>query len=347
MEQRTPTSHLAARSEGSSGAPTNDQIFEAWLGRRSVDPFDPLTPEAARPYRSIWTSWCRYLAETTSHKTAPEHLWHVAQAIDLQRFLFSGGIQPARIGRLNVSEISRHRYWRVITAVYDYAIDKHFLTTSPASNLSPIDTPSYELSSGQILHNNDWQKIVDAIPTGDGRWDTRNRAILYLIMDAALTTAEVATLLTSQVKMHSRLVSLDLDGPRKAQQRNISVSATTSKHVRDWIDVRSELDDPKKAPRDALFLTQKGNAMKTTGIYHLVTETIGRALSDRSTLLSHTGAQTLRNTRLVAWLNNGVPVHEVIRRAGFKDVKSFRGIREHIDPSVMPPLEPRHQREPD
>jgi site-specific recombinase XerD len=125
------------------------------------------------------------------------------------------------------------------------------------------------------------------------------------------------------------------------------VSATTSKHVRDWIDVRAELDDPKKAPRDALFLTQKGHAIKTTGIYHLVTKTIGRALSDSSTLLSHTGAQTLRNTRLVAWLNNGVPGHEVIRRAGFKDGKSFRGIREHIDPSVMPRLEPRHRQEPD
>lgn len=347
MDKQPPKGLLAVLSEGSFSTPTNDQIFESWLARRSIDPFDPLSPEAARPYRSIWTSWCKHLAETTALSTSPEHLWLDAQAIDLQRFLFSGGIQPARMGRLNVSEISRHRYWRVIRAVYDFAIDKHFLATSPASGLSPIDTPSYERSSGQIFHNNDWQKIVEAIPTGDGRWDTRNRAILYLIMDAALTTAEVATLLTSQVKTHSRLVSLDLDGPRQAQQRNITVSATTSKHVRDWIDVRAELDDPKKAPRDALFLTQKGHAIKTTGIYHLVTKTIGRALSDPSTLLSHTGAQTLRNTRLVAWLNNGVPMHEVIRRAGFKDGKSFRGIREHIDPSVMPPLEPRHQREPD
>jgi site-specific recombinase XerD len=346
MDKQPPKGLLAVLSEGSFSTPTNDQIFESWLARRSIDPFDPLSPEAARPYRSIWTSWCKHLAETTALSTSPEHLWLDAQAIDLQRFLFSGGIQPARTGRENVSEISRHRYWRVIRAVYDFAIDNHFLSTSPASGLSPIDTPSYERSSGQIFHNNDWQKIVEAIPTGDGRWDTRNRAILYLIMDAALTTAEVATLLTSQVKTHSRLVSLDLDGPRQAQQRNITVSAPTSKHVRDWIDVRSELDDPKKAPRGALFLTQKGHAIKTTGIYHLVTETIGRALSG-SALLSHTGAQTLRNTRLVAWLNNGVPVHEVIRRAGFKDEKSFRGIREHIDPSVMPPLEPRHRQEPD
>ena len=321
--------------------PTNDEIFETWLGFRSRDPFDPLTPVAARPYRSMWTSWCRHLVQQSAPKRPLEFIWIDADAIDLQRFLYAGAIQPARHGKNNPSEISRHRYWRVLSAVYDYAKDRQIIDRVPTAELDESDKPFNERSRGQVFHSNDWQKIVESIPDGFERWDVRNRAMLYLLMDSAITTAEAASLRLGQLITRYQQIQVAVDGKRQAQQRTIELSSITSKHLRDWLDDRAELPEPKNGHKDALFLTQKGNSITTTGIYHLVSATIARALVEHDTLLSHTGAQAIRNTRLIQWLNDGVPMFEVVRRAGFKDVKSFRGIREHIDPSVMPALKPR------
>lgn len=320
---------------------SSNEIFERWLRFRSRDPFNPLTPTAARPYRSIWRSWCRHLARHAQPTRQPDLMWIDAQAIDLQRFLHTGGIQPARHGKYTASEISRHRYWRVIAAVYEFAKDHGLVTEVPTSKLDQHDTPINERSRGQIFHSNDWQKIGEAIPAGLDRWATRNRAILYLLMDAALTPAETATLRGRQLVTQNRHIQINLDGPRQAQKRVIELGTAASKYLRDWIDVRSDLNEPKNEPKDAVFLTQKGNRIVPTGIYHLTSETISKALVGHDALLSHTGPQVLRNTRLTQWLNNGVPMPEVIRRAGFKDVKSFRGIREHIDPSVMPEIKTR------
>ena len=43
------------------------------------------------------------------------------------------------------------------------------------------------------------------------------------------------------------------------------------------------------------------------------------------------GPQILRNTRLVFWLNEGVPAAEVALRAGLKNIKGLYHLREHVN----------------
>ena len=60
----------------------------------------------------------------------------------------------------------------------------------------------------------------------------------------------------------------------------------------------------------------------------------------------HIGPQVLRNTRIVLWLNDGVAQADVVRLAGFKDAKSFRGLQRHLSSRVtVPPRQtlPRRQ----
>lgn len=161
-------------------------------------------------------------------------------------------------------------------------------------------------------------------------------------MDSATTTSEVCRLRVVDVRTQHRAVTLHIDdGSRSSQPRVLQLGSEASNALREWIDVRRELPEPSGEPSNALFVTQKGFGVKTGGVYHLVSKTVHQALKDRSPLPSHAGAQVIRNTRLVMWLNGGVPLGEVVRRAGFKDWKSFRGLREHIDPSVPPELKAR------
>lgn len=46
------------------------------------------------------------------------------------------------------------------------------------------------------------------------------------------------------------------------------------------------------------------------------------------------GPQIVRNTRLIRWLNEGRPPAEVAVWAGLKDVKSFRHLRQAVNPEI-------------
>jgi hypothetical protein len=46
------------------------------------------------------------------------------------------------------------------------------------------------------------------------------------------------------------------------------------------------------------------------------------------------GPQIIRNTCLVRWLNAGMPVGEVLARAGLKSVKGLYHLRDHLGPGV-------------
>lgn len=314
----------------SPAASDHERIFQMWADKRARDSYDPLTPAAARPYRSMWKSWGDYLHQAGG----PDRTWRTARPSDLAAFMFKGGIAPAGQRRTTLSDISRQRYWVVIGSIYAYAKSLDAIDVSPADGMAPGEIPALLQSEGQIFHSIDWQAIERSLPDGESTVDIRNKAMVMLIMDAALTTSEVAELrVNSCMPTINMGMALMINGPRGAQKRDIFLGLDASDALKRWLEVRARIS-LKREPADALFTTQKHGAMRPSGVYHVVNQIIHKATGDGTALSTHTGAQRLRNTRIVQWLNSGMEPGEVAKRAGLKDKKSFRGLERHINPDV-------------
>lgn len=314
--------HPAARSAADH--------FEHWLLQRSVATRDRLTPAAARPYRYIWGAWQRWLS--TPHAHLPACSWQEASALHVWSFL-QQGISPSS-GRKEastaISEITRRRYWRILDALYEHARAQQLIAENPARNLDE-PRPEPERPEGQVFNEIQFRAVRNAIPEPKSNWDMRDRAILLLLIDAALTTGEVCSMEMHQVHDHLKRVALRLDGRRAAQERTLELLDDASKAVKDWMAHRRDMQVAQQH-QSKVFISQRGVPMAPRAVFHLVSTTVNRGFtSEHLDLPNHIGAQVLRNTRLVMWMKAGVDPDEVVRRAGYKDVRSFRGLVRHLN----------------
>lgn len=303
--------------------------FEHWLLQRSHAPRDRLTPAAARPYRYIWGAWQRWLTAPHAHLAACS--WHEASALHVWTFLHQG-ISPSssrKAASTSISEITRRRYWRVLDALYEHARAQQLITENPARAFDE-PKPEPERPEGQVFNEIQFRAVRNAIAQPKSHWDLRDRAILLLLMDAALTTGEVCNLEMHQVRDHLKRVALRLDGRRAAQERTLELEADASQALKAWMAHRRGMQVSEEH-QSRVFLSQRGVPMSPRAVFHLVSTTVNRGFTaEHMDLPNHIGAQVLRNTRLVMWMKAGAEPDEVVRRAGYKDVRSFRGLVQHL-----------------
>ena len=337
-----------------------EALFADWLAIRSKDPRDPLTPRSAEPLRYIWTAWSRWLTSPpelaqalapaaadgggVDAQTPRAASWALARSEHIAEYLAHGpspcsGRKPSTAP---IQAITRQSYLRVLHDLYEHARMKGLVAQNPAGFIDELPLGE-NARGGQVFHAYQWKALLSEIPTGPGLWDRRDAAILHLLMDAALTTGEICTLQLTQVGdhfLHPEHVALHLSGTRSAQYREIELGMAASVAMRKWMEPRAGVA-LRRGDGAPVFLTQKGVPISPRAVFHLVASTVSRAFSlHYIDLPNHIGAQVLRNSRLVMWLNAGMPIDEVVYRAGFKDAKSFRGLRAHIVQSVIPPVKP-------
>lgn len=319
---------------------TGEELFESWLNVRSNASRDALSVEAAAPYRYIWLSWCRWLDENASGETnlGVGKRYLEARPEDVQQFLDHGPSPSSkRVSRTTpISEVTRRRYWRILDAVYDHAKDLEFIKKNPA-DVGDNDRPPPEKSEGLVLTRLHFEAVYKVLPSGPSPWDLRDRAVLLLLLEAALTPGEITGLklanVTESIEHPGQLV-LNIFGTRKAQNRDFTLNKLASTSLTQWLDARQNM----ACPLDEVFITQRQEPMAGRVLFHLVSKAISASAKlSGMPVPGHVGAQVLRNTCIVQWLNSGMEEGLVVKLAGFKDSKSFRGLREHIRVRVSVP----------
>lgn len=321
-------------------------IFEAFLAKRSNDPYDPLSVAAARPYRSIWLSWCKHLA--TSRNDEITSSWAHAQPLDLFHYLYKGGISPAGNRRTSLSEISRWRYWSVINSIYEFAKNSGQVMRNPAEGMAMDDRPLLLQSEGQIFNVRDWKAIEAALPVGDSPTAIRDRALMMLIMDAALTTTEVTKLRIHDCTYTSNGFAVQITGSRGAQDRVLILAKETSEALSTWLGTRTKIQ-AHGIFADALFTTQKRGPIRPSGVYHIVDKPYGQLLqmakqcqliqapSDSETLGSCNGrTQVFLSMKLHEGLDLRMNAHSV----GLQGISEHPTKDRHLDRSKPPKKAP-------
>lgn len=322
-------------------APSPTAIFESWRATRQLGMpgvTDPLTVAGTRSYKAIWNKWVWWLTQDKGieGKSSPRAQSYLdATPALISTFLLHGPspISGRRSKTSPLSEITRRRYWSVLSRVYEHAKSQGLIHINPAALLDN-EKPPQENSTGQIFNANQWAAIEASLPSGNSEMVVRDRALLLLMMDAALTVAELCSLQHIHVApcmLEPKLLRLRIDGKRKAQFREITLNARTTTALQKWTALRVKIATKPTVKGDPLFLTERRVGISPRVVFHLVASTVSNAFTIAGLDLPlHLGPQVLRNSRIVFWLNSGMPASEVVQRAGFKDTKSFRGLREHI-----------------
>lgn len=315
--------------------PGGVDLFENWLQSRIHADRDPIKPEVAAPYRHIWTKWIKHLAGQGDAGT----LWHEASPVQVLGFV-NGGIRSVKVGR-GVSEITRRRYWRLLERIYQYALQHQWVVDNPALNILDDEIPPSEDPKGAILPADLWTAALASFPQGEDLFEVRDRAILMVLFHTALAPQELRQLQTTDVlrepgapgRARGAITALQIDGSGPRQRRQVMLPVAVAQALQEWLAVRQFYEAAKK--HTVVFCSRKSPTMSPHALLRLVTATLERACaSARLPAPPRMGPQSVRNTLLVRWLNEGVPPHEVVRAAGLKNEKGLYHLRELVNPVV-------------
>lgn len=336
--------------------PSGPLLFQLWLAEESSKPFQSLSPEPQGVYEDIWNAWLKCLSPAGpddgdgvgcstvhNHDLPAPRQWHEAQGEDIARFLRMragqrAGHQPDR----TLSEVTRRRYWRVLDRVYTFAVQQGWLRTNPVMQLRLAERPRAVDQLGHCLPPALWTRLPAHFPSADGLQGARDRAILLLLYELALAPEEVRTLqddslLDAQgqpigVQCAAAPVLLQIDGARRAQQRQLALTPSLGQALVQWRQYRQAHDATLSGH---LFHSRKGGPLSIRALFHVASKVIHEAhaaLPDnvQKWPLQRVGPQVMRNTAIVTWLRAGLSEVEVIRRIGVEDHRALGHLQHQL-----------------
>lgn len=304
-----------------------DNAFAHWLLTCGQNPWEPLSPDAAKPYGFIWQSWLRFLtADTTPDPLA----WATATPSQVLAFINHGPQSPKRT---QPSDITRRRYWRVLDRVYDHAVLHRWTASNPAQGLSHQDMPPSEDPKGAILSPRMWRALERQIPAPDDLISCRDHAVLVLLMELGMTPEEVRLLEMGHLcwsdDVPPKLTAIQVVGERDKQSRTLPTSDKLHSALRHWLQARASYHAMQGQP--TLFCTRKAPQLSNHTLLHLVTKTLKQAAAaSHLPEPARMGPQVVRNTVLVQWLEAGCTVQEVLDRSGMKSPNALLHLRAYF-----------------
>ncbi|MEH3085811.1 MAG: tyrosine-type recombinase/integrase [Xylophilus ampelinus] len=311
-----------------------DALYDDWIAMRERSSHEPLTRQAARPYRHIWELWCRWLGEPDlqGHPRAASYLDVAPETV--ARFLRNGPSPNSTRSEAGVSDVTRGRYRVVLRELYEHAVGCGLIGKNPVPRPNAQEHAREFAKEAQILSSLEWEAIYRELPAGSKLLEVRDRAILLLLLEEALTPGEIKGLTMRQVRpdlLRPGMLSLEIEGKRKAQARSLPLGEASSRALQTWLDRRHEAPGATDLPSGWVFLSRRAVPLSDRTLFKVVGDVILRASGTvHMPAQRHIGPQVLRNTRIVFWLREGMPEPEVVHRAGYKDATSFRGLLAHF-----------------
>lgn len=316
-----------------TSAPAAEPFFELWLAAQRQAP-RPVSDESAAPIRHVWMAWCRFLASRRAPVDGTP-LWCQAGPVDVQQFIQS---RDAQVGRHRdgdgPSSVTQYRYARLLDRLYRFAVIHAWVSVNPFMEMARAERPELPEQTGAVLPAALWSALPRFFPEADGQLTTdlgdvaiaaRDRAVLSLLYYAGLSPQEVRLLRIEQLQLRPGRASVQIEGERKAQAREIPLPAEARLALLDW-DRRRRAAAPEAAD-GLVFATRRGNPLSKRILFNLVAKVIEAAAASSSLQGQapvRIGPQVIRNTVLYAWLLSGVSVSEVVMRAGLKDARALR-----------------------
>ena len=333
---------------------TGTAFFDAWQAARLLDKHrKPIGAVGLAQAAFVWRKWLAFC-------TVQDMDW-LGAAPDQVR-AFAGTVSARKLDAAStVSPVTLRRYWRILNNLYAHAVLTKLVERNPCAGVMP---PVSEKTSSLALPPHLWALLQEGLPGGFGFKARRNRLVLLLMMRCALTVGEILHLTLASVQAHEgdadsvarylALVglpllqpesafwaplsshpvgltyTLQLSGSRPPQARQLVLDTRTTAALRDWLEVRRI---SKAGPDDRLLVGgANGLALSPKGLYNICQAHMAQCLPGME--IVQMGPNTLRNTCISRWINQGILLDEVLRRCGLTDAGVLTRLQRHVNPVV-------------
>ena len=329
-------------------------FFHSWQAVRLEDKHrKPMGGVGLAQAAFVWRKW---LAFCTVHGID----WRMATPDQVRAF--AGTVLARKLNSASaVSPVTLRRYWRILNDLYAHAVLTQLVERNPCAGVMP---PVSEKTSSLALPPHLWALLQEGLPGGYTFKARRNRLVLLLMMRCALTVSEIVHLTLASVQAHEGdaeqvarhlalaglpllqpespfwaplarhpgglTYTLQLSGSRPVQTRQLVLDARTSAALRDWLEVRRI---GRASENDRLLVGgANGAALSPKGLYNICQAHVTRCLPGIE--IAQMGPNTLRNTCISEWINQGVPLGEVVRHCGLQDAGVLTRLQRHVKPVV-------------
>ena len=164
----------------------------------------------------------------------------------------------------------------------------------------------------------------------DAAHNLRDKAVIAVLLYAGLRNKELCNLYTSDLDLKNRLLYVKDHGQgiKNYHERRAVLSQECSTILREWIEVRPSVDNPR------LFITMYGGRLTQNRLEKIVKDTAKRAGLNKR-IYPHIARHTCATNMLRA----GVPLTEVMLQLGHHSLQStmiylhadMEGLKESID----------------
>ena len=330
-------------------------FYDSWLTHQNETATkgrEAINDRNSKSYRFIWQAWTKFVAAEQLIEDHREADWQMATPVMVDNFLKNG---MRRLKHDQPSEISKRRYWTVLSRLYHYAQIQGLVPKNPVLDLAMGDVPPAEVSFGTILNPAQFNACFDCLPPASGSaTQIRDRAIGLLLLTLALSPEEIRNLAMQDLERDmatGRVTALNIVPKRSAyQQRRMELNEATSEALTFWLTQRHTFNSLKKVrptempplgaqserdPFTTLFVSQKSafltmDTMRQVGVDLIVRACalVGQDAPPR------VGPQIIRNTVLTHWLNEGKETGVVAKMAGLKNAKGLAHLIKVVKPDV-------------
>jgi site-specific recombinase XerC len=310
------------------------ELFDHYLRHReSIG--DRLSPTSESKYGAIWSAWGQFLA-------GKDLLWQDATPALLEEFI--AAIAPRNRRLPQSSNVSHNRYWRAIQAVYEHSefalLCRGSEYRNPLRGARTPESARSDAAASCVLTPQQWDALRLVAPVARDWTALRDRAMLSLVLDTALTVAELRALSIHDLvgsqgapvngdQPEQQVSKIKVAGSREAQARELTLSPSTTATLGQWLRARAALGPVEPG----VFLSRKGlKRPSAMAIWHNLGTLIQQALHLASGPQAlHWGPNVLRNAVIMRWLTSGAHPMKVAERAGLSSVRKLDRIAVHCD----------------
>ncbi|WP_157267280.1 tyrosine-type recombinase/integrase [Azohydromonas aeria] len=312
--------------------PTPPDAADADAQRWHADPVGAslprLSPKSRQLYTHYWLAWRRFLA-------GREVPVEAATPIEAVAFLAGERLNPT----------TQARYRRVLGRVHAGGVVCGAL---PPGN--PFDDLGNEVprreqprsvaftppERAQLLRRLEGWHPLEVQPQ-------RDRLLICLLLADGFTLSETAAARVEHLgRDEDGVWSLEIGGPRRSQWRTMQLSALTADALAAWLPRLPKPETPliPALPGMRVPLSRQPS-------FRAVQAFLQQALQDGvlRRLPGDTGPAALRNSAIVAWLSEGVPHAEILRRAGLQRLDALDRLAPMLDDRTRDALFATHRAE--
>lgn len=194
-----------------------------------------------------------------------------------------------------------------LSAFCEWARGAGLIPANPAQGISLVEQVR---PAPKWLDKNEQYALLRAVQE---RGRKRDVALVTLMLNTGLRVSEVAELKVSDIKISSRKGSVTVRGGKGEKYRTVPLNVDARKAIQAHVEERLELNDG-----DSLFIGQRGEPLRNSGIYYLV----GRYAYDAR--LEDVTPHTLRHTFGKNLVDTGVSLDRVAQLLGHESVDTTR-----------------------